>query len=369
MNNKKLFNRDFSLVVIGQIISLFGNAILRFALPLYLLTLTGSAAVFGTIMAISMVPMALLSPIGGIVADRVNRRNIMVILDFITAGIVILFGLFFVPDYATILIGILMVCLSTIQSFYTPSVQSSIPFLSSGDNLMKANAVVNQVQSLSSLLGPVIGGMLYGFFGLTPIIFIGGISFLFSAIMEIFIHMPFTKQKSEKSVGATVKMDLSESFHFIMKKQPIIFKILMVVCAFNLFITSMFTIGMPTIININLALSSQLYGVAQGLMMAGALLGGLATGLLSHKLNPDKAPFILALSAFSVLPMGLTLLLNPPVMVSYIIIIIFGMLLMGLASIFSVMMLSYVQIITPGNMLGKVMSVIIALSICSQPIG
>lgn len=128
LNTKsKLFNRDFTLVVIGQIISLFGNAILRFALPLYLLNLTGSSAVFGSIMAISMIPMALLSPIGGIIADRVNRRNIMVVLDFITSGIVIIFGLVFIPDQAVVLIGVMMVLLSIIQSFYSPSVQSSIP--------------------------------------------------------------------------------------------------------------------------------------------------------------------------------------------------------------------------------------------------
>ncbi len=167
--NSKLFNRDFTLVVLGQIISLFGNAILRFALPLYLLNLTGSSAVFGSIMAISMIPMALLSPIGGIIADRAGRRNIMVILDFITSGIVIIFGLIFVPDHAVVLIGVMMVLLSIIQSFYSPSVQSSIPMLSSPENLMKSNAVVNQVQSLSSLLGPVFGGMLYGFLVLPPL--------------------------------------------------------------------------------------------------------------------------------------------------------------------------------------------------------
>lgn len=367
--NTKLFNRDFTLVVIGQIISLFGNAILRFALPLYLLNLTGSSAVFGSIMAISMIPMALLSPIGGIIADRVNRRNIMVILDFITSGIVIVFGIVFVPDQAVVLIGVMMVSLSIIQSFYSPSVQSSIPLLSAPENLMKSNAVVNQVQSLSSLLGPVLGGMLYGFFGLTPIIFIGGFSFFISAVMEIFIHMPFKKLPAESSVFSIVKVDMKDSLGFILHRQPVIFKVLLVVCAFNLFISSMIMIGMPTIITINLGLSSQLYGVAQGIMMAGALLGGILVGVLSDKLTQDKAHLILAASALCVLPMGLALLIGLPPLASYAVITFFGMSLMALASIFSVMMLSYVQVITPKSLIGKVMSFIMAISICSQPIG
>lgn len=75
----KLFTKDFTLVVIGQIISLFGNAVIRFALPLYLLNQTGSSALFGAVLACANVPMMLLSPVGGLAADRVNKRNVMVI--------------------------------------------------------------------------------------------------------------------------------------------------------------------------------------------------------------------------------------------------------------------------------------------------
>ncbi len=92
-----LFRRDFNLVVIGQVISLFGSAILRFALPLYLLRQTGSPALFGAVGAAAFVPAVLCAPIGGVVADRVNKRNIMVILDFSTAGLVLVFALLLEP--------------------------------------------------------------------------------------------------------------------------------------------------------------------------------------------------------------------------------------------------------------------------------
>ena len=85
MEKQKLFQRDFTMVVIGQIISLFGNGILRFALPLYLLRETGSSSLFGIVTACSFIPMVIFSLFGGVVADRVNKRNIMVILDFSTA--------------------------------------------------------------------------------------------------------------------------------------------------------------------------------------------------------------------------------------------------------------------------------------------
>ena len=71
----KLFEKDFTLVVIGQIISLFGNATIRFALPLYLLNQTGSSALYGTVTACAFIPAVLMSPIGGMIADRVNKRQ------------------------------------------------------------------------------------------------------------------------------------------------------------------------------------------------------------------------------------------------------------------------------------------------------
>ena len=61
MNLKNIFKKDFTLVVIGQIISLFGNAILRYALPLYLLNKTNSPSLFGIVSALSFITMIILS--------------------------------------------------------------------------------------------------------------------------------------------------------------------------------------------------------------------------------------------------------------------------------------------------------------------
>ena len=75
MKSDRGFSKDFLLVVIGQIISLFGNQILRYALPLYLLNQTGSSALFGTISACAFIPVIVLFPVGGIIADRVNKKE------------------------------------------------------------------------------------------------------------------------------------------------------------------------------------------------------------------------------------------------------------------------------------------------------
>lgn len=90
---KAPFSRDFLLVVLGQIVSLLGNAVIRFALPLHLLEQTGSSALYGAVTACALVPAVLLSPAGGILCDRVNKQRIMVALDTGTALLLLAFSL------------------------------------------------------------------------------------------------------------------------------------------------------------------------------------------------------------------------------------------------------------------------------------
>ena len=77
----------FILIVLGQIVSLFGNAALRFALPLYLLRQTGSAALYGGITALAMLPALAGMLTGGALADRCRKARLMALLDLVTAGI------------------------------------------------------------------------------------------------------------------------------------------------------------------------------------------------------------------------------------------------------------------------------------------
>ena len=369
MNIAKLFNQNFTLMVIGQIISLFGNAILRFALPLYILDKTGSPAAFGTVLAISIIPAVIFSPVGGILADRVNRRNIMVILDFITAFLIALFGLTFTDHNVIVLISTLMICLSVIQSFYEPAVQSSLPVLASKENLLKANAVINQFESLSGFAVPVLGGLLYGLLGIVPIIIISGISFFISAVMEIFIKIPFTKQPNNAGLLSIIRCDLKESIKFIGRSTPAISKSILIISSFNLFLTSMIIVGIPIIIKITLSLSNELYGLTQGLMGIGALTGGISVGILSSKLKIQKAWLILLGAAFAVTPTSIVLLFHLPPMLSYVIITVSCFIFMAIGTMLGITMITFIQKETPKYMIGKVMSYAIAVITCARPVG
>lgn len=367
--SQKLFNRDFTLVAIGQLISLFGNAILRFALALYVLDATGSAAVFGTVTAIAVIPTILLSPFGGILSDRVNRRNIMVSLDFATAALALGLGLLLSEENAVALITAALLLLSVIQACYTPSVNSSVPLLQAEGNLVKANAVVSQVSMLANLIGPVLGGVLYGFFGAMPIILVSGVCFFLSAVLELFIHIPFQPLDAKTGILQIVKDDLRESIRFMTREQPDILRITLMIAVYSLFVVSTITVGLPYMIRTVLGLSSQLYGAAEGLMAAAGIAGGIASGFLAGRLKTSRLYWLLVLSGAALVPVGAAFLLDCGPMTCYIVITICIMAMQLLIALFSIFMLSLAQSRTPSHLLGKMTAYIMTLTMCAQPVG
>lgn len=369
-----LFSRDFTLVVIGQIISLFGNATIRFALPLYLLNQTGSSALYGTVMACAFIPAILLSPIGGIVADRVNKRNIMVILDFFTAALILGFSLLLGRMNLVVLLTATMMLLYGIAGAYQPSVQASIPALVSPEHFMEANSIINTISSFANLIGPVLGGMLYSAYGLKTVLLLCMVCFFLSAVMEIFIRIPFVKQDSGGGILKMVKGDFRESFQFIRKEKPQIGRITLVVCEINLFLSAMIVVAVPYLVTEVLKLGSEntantLYSFSQGALAAGGLTGGIMAGVFGKKLSIGKAGGLIAAAASAVFPIGLALALNLFPMGIYLVITGCCFVIMVLSTMFSVQMLSFVQAETPGHLIGKVIAVILTISMCAQPLG
>ncbi len=368
MNNDKLFNKNFTLVVIGQIISLFGNGIIRFALPLYLLKVTGSAALFGITAAFSFIPMIILTPIGGIIADRVNKRNVMVILDFMTAALITAFFILLGKVDLVILLTVTMMILYGIQGAYQPTVQASMPLLASNENLLQANAIINQVNALSSLLAPIIGSYLFASWGLNPVLILGIIAFFVSAVMEIFIKMPHVKAEKQKVLDI-VKNDMRDSYNFIVKDNPIFIKTVAIFIGYNLFFSSLLFVAIPVLVTQTLAMSDELYGITQAVMAGGALFGGIITGIYAKKLMVHKVYMFLFLSALFLLPVGLVIAFGLPPIVCYVIITASCFCLMALTSVVGIQMLTFLQSETPPELVGKVISLILAMILCAQPLG
>lgn len=371
--NHKLFSRDFTLVVIGQIISLFGNATIRFALPLYLLNLTGSSALYGTVTACAFIPAILLSPVGGIVADRVNKRNVMVILDFFTAAVILAFSLLMDEANLVLLLTVTLMLLYGIAGAYQPSVQASIPALTDPEHFMEANSVINTISSFAALIGPVLGGVLYSAYGLKPVLWVCMVCFFLSAVMELFIQIPFQRQNAEGSIWRTAWNDFAESIRFIWRDKSIIGKVLLAVCGINLFMSAMIMVALPylvtEVLRLEAAQANRLYGFAQGALAAGGLAGGICAGIFAKKFSMQKSGNLIIACAVCVFPMGAALILFASGIVNYIVITVCCFIIMIFSTIFTVQMMSFVQTETPSGLIGKVIAVILTVSMCAQPLG
>ena len=366
---KQLFKRDFTMVVIGQIISLFGNAILRFALPLYLLRETDSSSLFGAVTACSFIPMVIFSLFGGIIADRKNKRNIMVALDFAAAAVILIFSFALGKvSLVPLMVAVLMI-LYGISGIYQPAVQASIPLIAEKQFLMQGNAVINMVSTLAGLLGPIIGGVLFGAFGITPILFISVGCFVFSAVMEIFIHIPFEKSTDGKSIFSAVGSDLSDSFQFIKYEKPIFLSVVGIIALFNLILSAMLLVGIPVIVVQILGMSDTAIGITQGAMGLGGLAGGIIAGTAAEKIRLKNGYIFLILCSLAAFFMGISVFDAIPQNIGYFMVTVISLGAMCVSTMFGVSMMTVAQQQTPPNLLGKIMAVIIAVSSCSQPVG
>lgn len=367
---EKLFNRSFVSVLIVQIASLFGDAVLRFALPLYVLNLTGSAALMGVVGACAWVPYILLTPLGGVAADRLHKRRIMAALDIAMAVTCVAYlALDGVVDIVGLSIGSLVILYAAL-SIYQPTVQAAVPFLVPRDNVMQATAIVSQISALSGLVGPVAGGLVFGLFGIEPVVMVSGVAFALSAVLVIaFVRIPHVPVQAKGGAVATVVSDISESFSFLREERPVILKVILLVAGINVTMTAFIIVGAPVIVTQILGLPNQYMGFAEGALALGGLTGGILVGVLAKKLSLRKAPLLLLLAAVGLLPVAAVLGLPLDTFVAYGLLVGCLFVVMACASMFSIQAISFIQLETPGHLVGKVIALAMALANCAQPLG
>jgi len=365
----RLWNRDFSLLVGGQFISIFGNMILSFAMPLYLLYISGSAALFGLVMGLTNIPLLLMSPIGGMIADRFRKQRVMFWLDALTTVLII--GYIIASGFTAAIIPIIIVklmALNAIQGVYMPAVSATVPVLVNEERLVSANSAVNLVNSLSGMGGMAIAGVLFARFGLFPILLASAVCFGITAVMDLFIRVPFKQQDNSGGIAKIVKSDLSQSLRF-MKGQPIILKSIAMIFLLTATLGSVIMIGIPILITQHLEMGMEFVGISQSIMLTGGILGGILTGILGNKLKTNNIYISIMVSGLALLPIGLALLFNAPYFVTYIIMTVACLLALAVVTTVNIRIISTIQGVTPTELAGKVMSVVVMLPFMGNALG
>lgn len=362
----KLFTRNFTLLILGQASSLLGNGALRFAVSMYVLDVTGSAGTFSLIVALSMLPMIVLSPLGGVLADRADRRRIMVALDALSGLTVLLGALTLALGGGVAAVSVLLMALSVLGAFESPTVQACVPQMLSGENVLRGNAAVSQVQAVTSLVTPFLGAAAYSAFGLGSVMLAAAACFFLTALLECFIRLGYTPRGAKGGVLPTVRNDLAESARFLRREQPDVLKLLLLSGAASMFLSGVMVVGYPYLVRTTLGLSSAHYGVAESAAGVAAILGSVAAGFMSVR-GAAWMRRMLGMSGVAVLLAGAGFALG---LGAEFVVLVAAFSLANMAcSAFSVCAMTAIQRRTPESLTGKVMAFVYTLSLCAQPLG
>lgn len=285
----------FVQVVLGQIISLFGNAALRFVLPLILLRQTGSAAVYGAATALALLPALAGTLAGGVLADRCRKARLMAALDLAAAGLA-LGAAASADDLPTVLWAPAALCaLYALQGLYQPVVRASLPLLRTGDRLVQGNAVIQLVDTLDELLGPLLGSALLGVMGLGPLLVLCGACFAASALLEWQIRIPGDRPQPRTQRKPDFAADLRESLTYLYHSRPELLRLAGILALVNLVEIPAVVVGIPVVIVQYLGQSDAVLGAVQAVLSVGGLAGGALAGRSRHPLSDRHWDFCWAL--------------------------------------------------------------------------
>lgn len=372
--SSRLFTPAFTALLVAQLCSLMGEAVTRFVLPLHLLNLTGSATLYGAVAAAAFIPYILLMPVGGVVADRARKQRFMAVLDAALALVAV--GYLVASrslDVVVITFAALMLLYAG-QALYQPTVQASVPALVDEAHVTQAVAMVSQVSTLTSILGPVLGGAVFGFFGIAPIMELAAVGFAAScALIMLFVRIPSEGASTASRTSgpgplALFVADTREATAFL-AQNPIMWHGILVACLLNLVLSAGITVGSPYIVTEYLGLSNQLMGIAEAALGAGGLAGGLIVALRPERFSVWGAPRLLLLASMGLVPIAIALACGAPAYVAFAVLVVCYAWLFGCCSCITIVLVSFLQKETPGELVGKVIAFTYAGVNCATPIG
>lgn len=357
--NIKLWNKNFFLLWQGQLVSMLGDILYMMALDFWILDITGSTGLMGLLSALTMLPRIVLGPFAGVFVDKWNRRNIIVLTDFIR-GVVVTFvgiaGIFgFIQVWMVFIVGIIN---GLCSAFFGPAVNSIKPELVHESKFVKANSVTSLATSGMDMIGSALGGVIYIAIGAPYMFLVNGISYLLSAFTEIFITEPKREIKNEK---ITFIEDFKEGFSFLWNFKTLR-NLFLLASLLNLFANAAFILILPYFKSTPF-LGPEKYGIFMSVIPMGMLVG---SGLLSiinikkeQKFNAYKFGALLCIGTMPLVFVVENLyIMIPIVFISFLFNVVFNTILN-----------SAIMLVVPSDKRGKIGALMNTISGGLQPIG
>ena len=300
---RKLWNKDFILLLQGNVVSTIGDLMYSVAIGYWVYEQTGSSGLMGIMSAISMFVTMFLSPFSGSIVDKCNRKWVLVGMDIMQGVIMLSIGLLAYLDKLNVpgvLIAAFLAALGSV--FYSPAASTLMIDIIPHDDMTRGQSIFSGSKSLINMVGTAFSGVLVAFFGVPLIVIINGLSNLYSAVSELFIHVPKTVQQGAQVSVKSILRDSKEAVRMIFSDKCLQ---LFVPCALllNLLAAGPLTLVLPFCMEKGFTVD--MYGYLMAIWTAASLICVLMLGVV--KLKPKTRFWVLAVGfTSSVLFFGLT---------------------------------------------------------------
>ena len=365
----------FGVLLTVQALALVSESTLRFALPLYLLNVSGAPSLYGVATAVAFVPSVLLMPAAGVVADRVDMRRILVIAGSVLISCSACY-LFLFRAYLLAMTILFLVALYAVHALYIPMFQTQIPRMLDAEHVKQGVSLVNQVSTASNIIGPVVAGVLMGWMSIALLVCFGMVCLATAVVLAY--ACPFLKRSPAASPGAgaddsaiagrgNLFQDMRAAVLFLRNEKPLLLSIVFA-CLVNAVLAGINVI-LPYVVTEQLAWNAAAAGSAEAMGAIGALAGSAFVGLTPGFCTMKRFPAFIALLGFGPLISAMGSFFGFSAAVQ------FACLTSGVAwilfwgSTITVVLVSDIQLHCDGGMVGRVLALFFAAATCASPTG
>ncbi len=291
--------RTFMTIWLGQLVSIIGSGLTGFALAVWIFQETGQATPFALTILFSNLPRLLLSPFAGALADRWNRRRLMILADvgsgLVTVGVLWLLTADILQVWHIYLTAALY---SVFAAFQEPAYMASVTMLVPKKELTRANGLLQLGQSAEMLIAPLLAGVLYGLIGFRGIVLIDVFTFLFAVGTLLLVHIPQptratsgTAQGAGEESGSSFSADIVFGWHYLRARVGL-FGLLLYFALVNFFLNFAVVLMGPMVLSFSTAAA---LGSVQTVGGLGMLVGSI--GISAWRGPQRRMPAVIAFIA------------------------------------------------------------------------
>jgi MFS family permease len=379
-------DRNFSIFWFGEMVSVIGDHISMLAFPWLVLQMTGSATLTGLVFAVQGVPRAFLMLAGGVMVDRTSPKAVMVASNGLRMLLVMSLAYMISQDNVSIVtVFVMAFAFGVADAFFYPASTSILPSLVTTDKLQAGNAIVQTTLHLGMTVGPMIAGLIIAGEingisqsgegnnsalvsyekdreGLARAFFVDGLTFALSLVSLLFVKVQPLNTDTDKANPQSLWTEAKEAIAWVWSV-PAVRMGFVGMAVIHFFFMPMIYVGLPVLANQRFSEGAYVYSLEMAAYGGGAFIGAALGGWLAGPKDKNIIPMIFAVNIFSGSTLALVIFYEP---------YWWAMLLFFLAGLadnyFWVHFATWLQKKTPSSLLGRVMSLLMFMSLGLVPI-